>query len=565
MTESRALTRRTASLAGAALLLLLGRALAAQEGGGPLALSRPDCVATTRRTAPENLEGVTIGSVSVETDAPVTLPFAGEWLASLRRTTEASVVRRQLLFAPGERVDTARIAETLRRLRDQHLYADVTLMAAQCIGSDAVNLTVLTRDDWTLRPIARIVPPSTVSLGAEDGNLLGTGRTISATTEQWRRGHGGSFGVSDPWMFGRNIAGSFHFADVAGSHLLRASVRHHELSDADPWRLDAALNRQSFAQNQPLDRPLGTLYSAIQLGHLVGSAERSLTVPYAGVELDHADVIRMFGRNRTNPQIDRRRFAAVDLGVARRAAQFDTVSWFANGRGFLDIPLGIEGDGLVAPGGDAAQHAAAARYDLWLGRIWLPSRGSLITMDAWTEGFFGAVRANHIDRLAMTAYADASHGFWGTRLLFEQLQQLDPDERMLSLANITTDPTFGVVPRVLRLADRALALSMERSLHLRPIGRASMLDGALYTAGSMRWDVPNAGGERFAVAVVGARLRVLSANGAIASSRVDVGVPAAATRGVVHRPVLTVSLSPMFGGARQRDGRRREQVSAIGQ
>ena len=85
-----------------------------------------DCVTSLSRTAPSELGGAYIRTVTVRTDAPINLPFAGDWLASLRRTTETAVVQRQLLFAPGERADTARIGETLRRLRDQRIYSDVT-------------------------------------------------------------------------------------------------------------------------------------------------------------------------------------------------------------------------------------------------------------------------------------------------------------------------------------------------------------------------------------------------------------------------------------------------------
>jgi outer membrane protein assembly factor BamA len=81
------------------------------------------------------------------------------------------VVQRQLLFSPGDRIDTTLVAETLRRLRDRRLYTDVIFAVRRCAGSDSVDLLVTTRDAWTLRPIARIVPPNTISTAAEDRNL----------------------------------------------------------------------------------------------------------------------------------------------------------------------------------------------------------------------------------------------------------------------------------------------------------------------------------------------------------------------------------------------------------
>jgi hypothetical protein len=191
--------------------------------------------------------------------------------------------------------------------------------------------------------------------------------------------------------------------------------------------------------------------------------------------------------------------------------------------------------------------------------VWLPHRGALITTDAWASGFLGDVRPNQIDRLSISAYHEARRGFWGGRILFEQLLELDPDMRMLSLATAANDPAFAALPQQFRLADRALSSSVERSVHLRPIGRSLTLDGALFLAGSARWDAPGMGTARFGVGVVGARLRFLSANGAISSTRIDLTYPVVSNQSVVRRPLLSISLAPLFDTSRQRDGRRRQQ------
>jgi hypothetical protein len=501
-----------------------------------------------------------IRTVTVRTDAPVTIPFiGGGWLTSRRRTTETRIVGRQLLFAPGQRVDTTRVAETLRRLRDQQLYTDVVLTVERCADSDTVDLTVTTRDAWTLLPIIRVVPPSTLSLGLQDRNLLGTARAFTITEDETARGHGGSFAAVDPWLFGNDVVGAFRFSDVAGTHLVRASLSHRELSEIDPWRAQAAINRQTFGDLRALEHPIGSFFVVGQIGHLIGGSVRSITVPYVGAEFDSAKVLAIRAGDAGTPTVHGRAFLGADMGVLHRAAQFDTVSWFVPGRGFLDIPLGVEGDVLIAPGWDRAQDAGAARYDTWLGRMWIPHRGQLVTTDAWTSGFVGNVRANHIDRLALAMYQQASRGFWGGRAMFEQLLQLDPDQRAVSLINVTTDPSFAAVPRPFRLADRAFVWSLERSIHLLPVARASMLDGGAFTASSLRWDRGNAGAGRFGVAVVGVRLRFLSANGGIMSTRVDLALPVAASGGAAHHPLLSVSFGPLFDASRQRDGRRRQQ------
>jgi hypothetical protein len=142
--------------------------------------------------------------------------------------------------------------------------------------------------------------------------------------------------------------------------------------------------------------------------------------------------------------------------------------------------------------------------------------------------------------------------------MFEQLLELDPDQRILTLATANTDPSFAAVPATLRTADRAWMTSAERSWNLFPVARASMLDAALFSAASVRWDSPQSPGKTFGVAVVGARLRLLSANGSIGSTRLGVGFPVASNGSIVHRPLLSVSLSSLFE-SRGRDGRRRHQ------
>ncbi|MEO7087066.1 MAG: hypothetical protein ABI442_02650 [Gemmatimonadaceae bacterium] len=532
----------------AAMLACAARGSAAQE-----------CVTTQTRTAPSGISNAVIRSVTVKTDAPISLPIGGSWLSSLRRTTETGVVQRQLLFEPNQRVDTLLVAQTLRRLRDRRIYADVLLAVTRCAGSDSVDMLVTTRDAWTLQPIARIVPPSTVSIGAEDRNILGSGRSLAVTNDQSASGHGGSFSALDPWMFGRDVIGSARFADIAGNHLLRVAVRHPEVNVDDPWRVEMGFGRQRYGDSRASEHPLGNLFLEGSIGHIIGNTEFGFTVPYVGAELDHAQVLEILRGDDGEPEVHRRQFVGLDFGILRRAAQFDTASWFAGGRGFLDIPLRVESDVLIGVGDDRAQHAAAVRYDAWAGRMWMPHRGSLLGVDAWTSGYIGDVRLNHIDRASVSAYTEAPRGYWGARMMFEQLLELDPDQRMLTLANANNDASYAAVPKTMRGADRAWMTSAERAWSLFPVGRASMLDAAVYSAGSVRWDSPQDPGKKFGVALVGARLRLLSANGSIGSTRVDVGFPIASNGSIVHRPLVSVSVSSLFDSGRGRDGRRRHQ------
>lgn len=525
----------------------------------PIAAGAQGCTTRQTRVAPDSVSGAYIRRVSVETDAPIPLPVAGSWLTSLRRRTETSVVSRQLLFAPGDRLDTARVAETLRRLRDQRLYADIVLTVNRCANGDTVDLAIATRDAWTLRPIARVVPPATVSIGVEDRNLLGTARTVLVSNDQTARGHGGSAQLVDPWLFGEPLIGAARYSEVAGTHIARASLRTHERSTFDRWRMDAAVARQHFSDSAATERPIRAGYEVAHGGLLVDSTAFSAITAYVGGEHDEGQFISLRSGDNGIPTEHKRDFVGADFGVQLRTTRFETASWFTGGRGLLDVPTGMQADLLASVGADRTEHEPAVRYDGWIGKMWTPAYGRLFTVDAWANGYIGYVRPNHVDRFSANGFFDAPRGFWSGRVMLEQMIQLDPDLRMLSLARAGADPSFAAVPAPMRLANRALVANVERSFHIHPVGRASMLDAALFAAGSSRWDSPASAGERFDVGVVGARLRIFSANGTFNSMRVDVAYPVAASSSVVHRPLLSIGLTSLIDAPHLRDDRRRQQ------
>jgi hypothetical protein len=322
--------------------------------------------------------------------------------------------------------------------------------------------------------------------------------------------------ATDPWLFGTNLVGAFRFSDVAGTHLLRSSLRHEEWPFVNPWRYELAVNRQRFPDIFGDVHPRGTFSIAAAFGHMVGDPRQTILVPYAAVDIDEAESIVP-----ATLTVLTRRFSGGGIGLLHRAARFDTLGWFTRGRGLLDIPLGWQSDLFASSGYDRGQRSKATRYDGWLGRMWLPAPGRLIVADFWTQGFIGEVRDNHIDRASVAGFVDGGGGFWAARVMTEQLQVVDPDLRSLSLAVVGADPSFPAIPTQMRRANRSAVSSLERSVHLRPIGRASVLDGALFAAGSVRWDIPDVPGS-FRVAVAGLRLRLLSSTGVLTSTRVDV-------------------------------------------
>jgi len=99
----------------------------------------------------------------------------------LHFTTRASVVRRELLFRPGQRYDSAAAAETARNLRSLGIFRSVAIDTMRSDSGLVVRVT--TADGWSTRPITNLrITGSTwiPTLGIEELNFLGTATLVSA-------------------------------------------------------------------------------------------------------------------------------------------------------------------------------------------------------------------------------------------------------------------------------------------------------------------------------------------------------------------------------------------------
>ena len=520
-----------------------------------LPLRAEECALVESRAALGTLTGIRITSLEVRSDGP-TLPGPASMLSPLHTVSREHVIRRQLLFAAGDTVDTLRVGETMRRLRAQRLFSDVVILATRCDAQDGVALVLRTRDTWTLRPTARLRSASQLSIGVEDRNFLGTGRTVAVTREMTLRGNGAAVTLVDPFVLGSDVAANVRVANLAGAHSLRLGLRRHEYSVFDTWRAEGHLSRLSYRDTVAAEKGLHTVSAMALVGRRIGGAGMSVNSVLLGAEFDSAASISPSRRGAAAGEPHVRSFIGLDLGLQRRTAQFDSASWIVPGRGYLDVPIGWEGEGIVAGGYERDVSSATMKLDAWVGRVWLPRRGRILMIDGWGSGYFGrGVDHNQITRLSLSGYAEAPGGMWGVRLTAEQLVELDPDRRGLSLMPHADYSAPMLRPYSAR-GGRAVAGSIDRDAHLFHVGAASVLNIGGFLAGSYRWRVQDVNGGELRAGVVGARLRLLSANGAVSSIRVDVGYPVVRSPILPSTPFLTVTYGTLFDASRQRDGRR---------
>ena len=117
--------------------------------------------------------------------------------------TRAAVVRRQLLFKPGERVSVRLIEETERLMRSNRIFYDVSIVPVGYRGG-VVDIEVRTHDTWTLEPGAsasRAGGTNKTGFTLRDTNAFGTGILISASRSSDADRSGITYKVSQPHAF----------------------------------------------------------------------------------------------------------------------------------------------------------------------------------------------------------------------------------------------------------------------------------------------------------------------------------------------------------------------------
>ncbi len=130
--------------------------------------------------------GATIGEIRIDARNVFDIedPREDNWLFRLANTlhvrTRPEVIRRQLLFKPGERVSARLVEETERLLHSKSYYYNVTIVPAN-YRDGAVDVNVITRDTWTINlnaKYSRSGGASSSKIGIQDTNVAGTALTL---------------------------------------------------------------------------------------------------------------------------------------------------------------------------------------------------------------------------------------------------------------------------------------------------------------------------------------------------------------------------------------------------
>ena len=299
------------------------------------------------------------------------LPKGFPWRAANRVhiDTREEVIRRELLFSEGDRLDPVLIEETLRNLRALGFLHEERI---ECRPADDGTVVVLveTRETWTLGAIFDIDSINdqySVTAGVIESNLLGRGKSLSFWGRKGLR-HGTtviedtlSASYYDPGVLGSRVELYGHYTDFETGELYSGAVERPYFARSTRWSAGAEgyhrrITRRLIAAGAftaEYEEELNVVTAQVgyavrrlpDLVHRLGfyyTHEERLINDYAG----HADS-EPAGLTLSHPGISYRRLAARYI-VERDVAQFDRNEDFNMGNDLV-VQLGYSSEAL---GGD---------------------------------------------------------------------------------------------------------------------------------------------------------------------------------------------------------------------
>lgn len=163
----------------------------------------------------------------------------------IHRTTRDAVVRREILLPAGGAWDPLKALESERNLRSLGFLRDAEVRAAAA-GPGRLDLTVRTRDSWTLLPVFGVGTEggdNFLILGLREGNLLGLGKTVSLLHSEQGPVVRNEFRYEDPRLLGTWHSVTGHLAATSEGDEAGARVSNPWVAFDSPYADDLSWAR----------------------------------------------------------------------------------------------------------------------------------------------------------------------------------------------------------------------------------------------------------------------------------------------------------------------------------
>jgi len=171
----------------------------------------------SRQLAP--FAGRTIGRIDIERRQ--VFSSGGNWLErtgnSIHVLTRERVIRRDLLFRPGDKLDPELVVRNKQLFRSRAYISDVDIeVVPDSLDTMRVDLVIRTRDNWTISLDGALRSGGRTMVGIYDANVLGSGNMFKIKTNFSRRDF--SYGGNMVEYEIPNVLGSFYTANISGGH-----------------------------------------------------------------------------------------------------------------------------------------------------------------------------------------------------------------------------------------------------------------------------------------------------------------------------------------------------------
>ena len=157
----------------------------------------------------------------------------------LHARTRPNVIRRQLLFKPGQRFSHLLVEESERILRSDNYFYDAWIRVV-AYHDGKVDLRVTTRDVWTLNPgfnFGRSGGTNSVGVQLEELNVAGTGTDAKIAHSQNVDRTSNQIEIKSSHAFGSWVSYDANFADLSDGYLRELTVQQPFYSLESRWAL----------------------------------------------------------------------------------------------------------------------------------------------------------------------------------------------------------------------------------------------------------------------------------------------------------------------------------------
>ena len=160
--------------------------------------------------------------------------------------TSDTLIRRQLLFQPGDVIDHHRLLESERWLRRNEYLSSASIRVdedSKAVCNQPRDLIVTTQDQWSLTPhfsLASGGGDTRLGLGVTEKNLLGQGVAVRVRRVENIDRDSNQFGVSSRHLFGSRYTGRVWWSDSDDGETLQASLGKpfYSLDTAQSWQVE---------------------------------------------------------------------------------------------------------------------------------------------------------------------------------------------------------------------------------------------------------------------------------------------------------------------------------------